>query len=116
MEKRLDILIVYDDLATACALAKQIRHRHDVRIAQGAHEALGELARRPADAVLTSLELPHVRGDTLLALIAVDWPDVRRILHSSGIDARVHYAKVAHLFVSGPLPVAHVLAHIEARG
>ena len=84
------ILFVDDEpevLAALKDLLRSKRHEWDMRFAVGAEEALRELERRPAEAVVTGLRMHGIRGTTLLALLEAWHPDARRIVLSGHVRA-----------------------------
>ena len=117
--KRLTVLIVDDDVVAACTIAKQLRGRHEVRIALGAYEALDEVFRRPPDVVVCVLDVPYFPSDALLAMIASERPATRRVLCASrGADwqQRMISTEIAHSVLAKPAPIEALLEAIEVQG
>jgi DNA-binding NtrC family response regulator len=84
------ILFVDDEpevLAALQDLLRSKRHEWDMRFVVGAEEALRELERRPAEAVVTDLRMPGIRGTTLLSLLEAWHPNARRIVLSGHLRA-----------------------------
>ena len=80
MVKLRDVLVVDDDTEHACMIARTLRARHHVRIAVGLRDAVHELMRKVPDVIVCAFDMPPYRGDALLAMIAREHPEVRRIL------------------------------------
>jgi DNA-binding NtrC family response regulator len=75
-----DVLVVDDDADHACMIARELRTRHHVRIAIGLRDAVHELTRKVPEVIICAFDMPPYRGDALLAMIAREHPEVRRIL------------------------------------
>jgi DNA-binding NtrC family response regulator len=101
--KALDVLVVDDDVAEACAVARALRHRHAVRMAIGLREAVHEIAHRVPDVIIAASEMPPYRGDALLAMVAAEHPSVKRILFK--------HARMGRPTMAAPLPMP-VAAHL----
>jgi DNA-binding response OmpR family regulator len=105
----LRILVVEDDLDTARATAKLLRHRgHQVQVATDGHAALATAAAAPPDVALLDLELPEMSGcevarrlrdqsvgrrPFLVALTGLGDSEHRRLTDEAGID--LHLLKPA---------------------
>jgi two-component system chemotaxis sensor kinase CheA len=80
-------LLVVDDALTLRELQRSIlvRAGYDVRTANDGREALARLAERPADLVLTDLEMPNLDGFGLTAAIRSDprWANIPVLLVTS---------------------------------
>ena len=118
MLKSLDVLVVDDDVADACAMAQVVRQKHLVRIAVGLRDAIHELAYQLPDVIIAAFEMPPYRGDALLAMVAGEHPHVRRILFKHGRLGRWAMAApltvdAAHAVLQGPLDPAQLLAALE---
>jgi DNA-binding NtrC family response regulator len=110
--KLLDVLIVDDDVDQACGLARLLRSRHFVRIAVGLREAVHAVAHKVPDAIVCALDMPPYRGDALLAMVAREHPEVRRILYGRGSQVALVRDDAAHVLVDGPHDAAAILAAI----
>jgi DNA-binding NtrC family response regulator len=114
----LDVLVVDDDVAEACAVARVLRKRHLVRIAVGLRDAVHEIAKRVPDVIIAAYEMPPYRGDALLAMVADEHPEVRRILFKHARLGRPTLAAppavdAAHTVLHGPLDPARLLAVLD---
>ncbi|MEY2667885.1 MAG: hypothetical protein RJA59_523, partial [Pseudomonadota bacterium] len=75
------ILLVDDDESVVRGLRnvlRQDRRRWTTRIAGGAAAALEELAREPADVVVSDLRMPGVDGVEFLGQVLDRWPATAR--------------------------------------
>jgi response regulator RpfG family c-di-GMP phosphodiesterase len=113
--KSLDVLVVDDDVADACAVARVLRQRHLVRIAVGLRDAVHEVAKRVPDVIIAAFEMPPYRGDALLAMVAREHPHVRRILFKHSRRGRAVLAAplsddAAHTVLHDPLEPSLLLA------
>lgn len=105
------MLVVDDDVVHASALAKMLRTRYVVRIAVGLRDAVHQIAARVPHAIVCAYEMPPFRGDALLAMIAREHPEVRRVLFSrhpirAAVDA-------VHATLSRPVEPHALLAAIS---
>lgn len=89
------------DWAVVCA-------RHGV-------EALEYLSNEPFDAVVLDLQMPVMDGLTLLRHLVAEYPEVRRIVHSSHIDPMGHgvLAELAHEVLAKPAPPSQIIDALE---
>jgi len=89
------------DWAVVCA-------RHGV-------EALECLSNEPFDAVVLDLHMPVMDGLTLLRHLVAEYPEVRRIVHSSHIDpTRLGIlAELAHEVLAKPVPPEQIIDALE---
>jgi len=111
--KFLDVLIVDDDIEEACVVARLLRAKHSVRIAVGLRDAVHAIAQRVPDVIVCAHEMPPYRGDALLAMIASEHPEVRRVLFSRSAEATVVDGDdVVHAVVRKPVNAAELLAAI----
>ncbi len=105
-----DVLIVDDDVVHASAIAKMLRSRYAVRIAVGLRDAVHEVAARVPHVIVCAYEMPPFRGDALLAMIAREHPEVRRVLFSRGpVQAAID---AVHAVLSRPVERQALLAAI----
>ena len=89
MRKKLRILFVDDDPAWLNALKRSIRRSNpgwEVEFAADGTEALSVMAAKPCDVIVSDLNMPGMRGDSLLNQIAETYPETLRFL-LSGADA-----------------------------
>ena len=112
MVKLLDVLIVDDDVEKACSLARMLRARHFVRIAVGLRGAVHAVAYKVPDAIVCALHMPPYRGDALLAMVAREHPEVRRVLYGRGPQVSLARYDAAHAIVDGAHDAAQLLAAI----
>ncbi|MEI7704623.1 MAG: HDOD domain-containing protein [Deltaproteobacteria bacterium] len=85
------IMLVDDDASVLSGLKNVLRrdrHHWSVRSADGAETALRELAREPADVVVTDMRMPGMDGVELLGHVLVEWPGTARVLLSGWSDMR----------------------------
>ena len=111
----LDVLVVDDDVEDASAVAKLLRQRHSVRIAVGLREAVHEVAKKIPDVVICAYEMPPYRGDALLAMIAREHPEVRRILFSRIPVGNFVSDDAVHAVVAKPVDQALLLAAVGGK-
>ena len=112
MVKLLDVLVVDDDVERACGLARVLRVRHFVRIAVGLREAVHAVAYKVPDAIVCALDMPPYRGDALLAMVAREHPEVRRVLYGRGPQMSLVRDDAAHVYVDGAHDAQALLAAI----
>ncbi len=103
----LKVLLVDDDGAVLAGLQNVLRkdrHRWTVRTADGAERALAEMAREPADVVVSDVRMPAVDGVELLGRILGGWPACVRVLLSGYSDFRsiTRAGTVAHRYLLKP--------------
>ena len=112
MVKFLDVLVVDDDVEQACVVARMLRSKHFVRIAVGLRDAVHAIAQRVPDVVVGAYDMPPFRGDALLAMIASEHPEVRRVLAGPAPAGSLAVGAVAHAVVGRPVDAAALLAAI----
>jgi DNA-binding NtrC family response regulator len=112
--KRLDVLLVDDDEDVLLATAALISQNHEVRAVSGLREAMYALVARVPDAIVCDLDLDPFRGDALLALIAREHPEVRRVLYTGSRRAvgGSSFDDVAHRVLLKPASLSELLAAI----
>jgi DNA-binding NtrC family response regulator len=111
--KRLDVLLVDDDEDVLIATQALLERVHNVRAVGSFREALDELIRQVPDAIVCDLELAPYRGDALLAMVAREHPQVRRVLYTgSGLPDDPTLEGIAHRIVIKPGTFAELLASI----
>jgi CheY-like chemotaxis protein len=113
--KFLDVLVVDDDVEDACSVARLLRQRHLVRIAVGLREAVHEVAKKVPDVIICAYEMPPYRGDALLAMVAREHPEVRRILFSRIPVGAFVSDEAVHAVVAKPVDPAMLLAAIGGK-
>jgi DNA-binding NtrC family response regulator len=111
--KFLDVLVVDDDVEEACAVARVLRSKHFVRIAVGLRDAVHAIAWRVPDVIICAHEMPPYRGDALLAMIASEHPDVRRVLFNRGPGAAHVGSSAAHAILAKPVDPVALLAAVD---
>jgi CheY-like chemotaxis protein len=113
--KFLDVLVVDDDVEDASAVARLLRQRHLVRIAVGLREAVHEVAKKVPDVIICAYEMPPYRGDALLAMVAREHPEVRRILFSRIPVGEFVSDEAVHAVVAKPVDQALLLAAVVGK-
>jgi DNA-binding NtrC family response regulator len=95
------VLVVDDDEDLLDAMEVLLGRKHKVRRASSVDEALASLAEGAIpDVLITDFDLDGQRGDVLLSWVAVNYPDVRRILHTGTPRARLDgAAALAHRLI-----------------
>jgi DNA-binding NtrC family response regulator len=101
MSKRFDVLLVNDG-RIAPQVIEKLRPLHEVRVAKSLRDVVEELLRRVPDVMVSHLELPPYRGDVLLAMVAREHPQVRRVLLVGGSDITDCLTGVAHVMLTDP--------------
>ncbi|HNC42883.1 MAG TPA: response regulator, partial [Acidobacteriota bacterium] len=85
------VLIVEDDLQFRSALARDLTVQgYQVAVAQSVDEAVGMLAAKPTNILLTDLRIGERDGIDLLGTVREVSPDTRSILMSGYATARDH--------------------------
>ena len=113
------ILFVDDEPRILDGLRRMLhdeRAHWDLRFATSGTAALAELAREPADVVVTDMRMPGMDGAELLARVATVAPDAIRIVLSGQTDdvASTRTVPVAHQFLTKPCQ-AQVLREVVER-
>ncbi len=112
MVRRLDVLLVNEDRSVCEPLAAQLGQRHEVRVAVGLRAAINELVQRAPDAIVCDLDLTPYSGDALLAMVARELPQVRRVLYTGPLDPGDSFADVAHVTLPRQASLGELLAAI----
>ena len=112
MVRRLDVLLVNGDQTVAEPMAAVLRQRHEVRVAGGLRAAVSELVRRTPDAIVCDLDLAPYSGDALLAMVARELPQVRRVLYAGPRPDGESFAEVAHVTLARHASLSELLAAI----
>jgi two-component system NtrC family sensor kinase len=89
-------VVVVDDDAAALDLYRRTLEEGGfaVRTAAGGEAALALLAERPAEAVVSDVDMPGMDGPALLRRVQAIAPDTYRILLTEAVDERVERASV----------------------
>ncbi|MBP7275800.1 MAG: sigma-54-dependent Fis family transcriptional regulator [Kiritimatiellae bacterium] len=106
MKRRPSLLIVDDERNTREGLARALRDRFDVRMAEGGTAALELLSEAPADLVLSDIRMPDMDGLTLMRRILARTPQPVVILMTAygSIEAAVEAMKEgAYDFLTKPV-------------
>jgi hypothetical protein len=106
--RRLDVLVVDDDVGTLQAAGRSLAVRHAVRQVIGLRLAVDEVVRRVPDALVAAYDLTPYRGDALLAMIAREHPQVLRVLLAPALTAVLDGA--AHHVLTAPYQLGELLA------
>ena len=109
---RMNVLVVNHDEVVAELLGEALRPWHDVRIAHGLREAIEELAHALPDVIVCDQDLSPFCGDVLLAMIAREHPDVRRVLCVERVGGG-EFQNVAHDTVPRRAGIDRLLAAIR---
>jgi CheY-like chemotaxis protein len=120
--KRLEVLLVTEDLAVAIATQQRIQAHHQVRVALSPLDAIAQIKRRAPDVVVCDHAMTPVTGEELFEIIATFFPAVRRVLQVEWSLARASAPNVEQLLVRGlaeavverPSSLEQLLAAIEA--
>ncbi|MBI5478246.1 MAG: response regulator [Deltaproteobacteria bacterium] len=103
MPRALDVLIVDDDPLITRALARVLRGRHTVRLAEDLGQALALLEERTPDVVLCDFCMGDLTAAGFLRTVRARWPQVRLVLHSASRAELWH-----ELLADGPIDGAVV--------
>jgi CheY-like chemotaxis protein len=103
------ILFVDDESRVLSGLRRQLfarRGEWDMAFAESGPAALEDLARQPADAIVSDMRMPGMDGAQLLARVAQEHPRTARLVLSGHADAdRVQVARsCAHRYLHKPCP------------
>src|SRR5688500_8539377 len=75
------ILIVDDDPLVPRTLRLLLaKHGHDVRTATGVADALAQLEGKPADVVVSDINMPGADGFEMLKAVRANWPGTQVVL------------------------------------
>jgi response regulator RpfG family c-di-GMP phosphodiesterase len=110
-------LVVDDEFHVRNVLARVLESQgYAVRQAGSAREAIAELARQPADLVLSDIQMPGMDGVALLAEVQGRWPDtgVVMITGVSEVDTAVQCLQQGALdYLGKPFRVEDVVARVR---
>jgi DNA-binding NtrC family response regulator len=103
----ISVLFVDDEPNLTAGLKRTLQSRQDgwsMRFANSGIEALEMLKARPADVVVSDMEMPGMSGAELLALVKRDYPETILIILSGRCDRRTALTTVdaAHIHLSKP--------------
>lgn len=103
------ILFVDDEQRILDGLRLSLRGKRkvwDMAFAGGGHEALDDLAKTPADIVVSDMRMPRMDGAELLTRVSKACPGAARIVLSGHMDesAAMRAAGVAHRYLTKPCP------------
>jgi HD-like signal output (HDOD) protein len=99
-------------------MLRPLRGEWDMRFAGGGAQALEELARAPADVVVSDLRMPGVGGTELLGQVRILYPGTVRIVLSGQADREtvLRSVRVAHRHLSKPCDSETLKFHINQAG
>ena len=111
------ILFVDDEIRVLSGLRRQLfarRGEWDMAFAESGPAALDDLARRPADAIVSDMRMPGMDGAQLLARVAQEHPRTARLVLSGHADPdRVQVARsCAHRYLHKPCPPETLQAEV----
>jgi DNA-binding response OmpR family regulator len=96
-------------------MLRNCRPELQINTAGSATEALGALAERSYDAVITDLDMPGGSGEAVLETLAKHHPETARIVHSSQLESadtdRVR--SLAHVVLAKPTSEPELLEALE---
>ena len=109
MSERPRIVFVDDEARVLSGLRRQLHARRaewEMSFVEGGPQCLAELARVPADVVVSDMRMPGMDGAQLLAKVAEGWPTAARLVLSGHADPdRVQVARsCAHRYLNKPCP------------
>ena len=112
------VLIVDDDQRVLAGLRRQLHARSgewELLFLEGGEAALGELAARAADVVVTDMRMPGMDGAQLLARVAAEHPRVARLVLSGQAEPERQLAArgCSHLYLVKPCPAEQLEAAIR---
>ena len=111
----MDVLLVNLDPSVCESMAAVLRQWHDVRVATGFRDAIGKVVWRAPDVIVADLDLSPYRGDHLLAMVARELPQVRRVLYTNLDRVARSFAGLAHATLPRWAPLSDLLAAINGR-
>ena len=115
---KIDVLFVDDEENVLQALQRTLRSKHQswtMRFASSAAEALGQLAQRPADVVVSDMRMPGMDGATLLHKVRALYPmSIRFVLSGHADDtATMRALGGVHRYLSKPCDKDRLVRAIE---
>ena len=113
---RKTILLIEDDRNTRNGVAKLLRHKYEIVVAEDGARGINVLQRNSFDLVLTDIQMPGVNGMDILAECLKKSPAVPCVLITAygSIEAAVDAIKAgAYDFISKPIDVSKLELIIE---
>lgn len=112
------IFFIEDDAVLMSNMRRSlsIMRRHwDMKFFTSAEDAVIEMANRPADVIVSDMNMPGMNGDELLAVTQYQYPRVIRILMAdrNDIDATTRSAGVAHCIIAKPCDPCEIASSVE---
>jgi putative nucleotidyltransferase with HDIG domain len=112
------VLFVDDEPAVLEGLENRLRplkKRWDMRFALGAQKALEEMARMPADVIVSDMRMPGMDGAQLLDAVRERYPHVARFILSgqTTADGAQRLMPVAHQLLTKPCDATSIERAIE---
>jgi DNA-binding NarL/FixJ family response regulator len=95
------VLFVDDDPVILSAVRRCLRSEdYAVVTAESGAEALGILAERRIDVIVSDEQMPGISGGELLAMAAAKYPDVLRIILTgvASLDSALHAINACHVY------------------
>jgi HD-like signal output (HDOD) protein len=118
----MNVLLVDDEPAVLASIRRLLSHlapkTWQVLCAESGEAALGLLAERPFDVIVSDMRMPRMDGAQFLELAAAQWPDVTRIVLSGQSDeaTSMRAVAVAHQCLSKPYPTKELLSLLMRIG
>lgn len=115
------LLFVDDEAQVLESLQDALRPKHDqweMAFVRSAPAALGLMAGRPYDVVVSDVRMPGMDGVALFEAVRERWPGTLRIALTGHADQDSSHrlARVAHQYLAKPTPVAVLQATLERAG
>lgn len=112
------VLFVDDESSVLNAMRRTLHHMRDewqIELADGGEAALRELARQPADVLVTDMRMPGMDGWQLLHEVKQRYPQTVRLILSGHSDARsiMRTVGTAHQYLAKPCDSASLKAAIS---
>ncbi|RME72823.1 MAG: HDOD domain-containing protein [Planctomycetota bacterium] len=112
------VLLVDDDPMVLRLMARLLRKAQPswtVETAERGAQALEAMGRMPFDAVVSDLDMPGMRGSTLLEVVAERHPGTLRLIHSGSVqlEHNLEAAAVSHQFHGKPAAPQGLVAALE---
>jgi DNA-binding NarL/FixJ family response regulator len=119
MRKTLRILFVDDDPGWLNSLKRRIRRSSpgwDVSFAEDGQTALNMMETQACDVVVTDLNMPGIRGDSLLTQIAEKYPETLRFILSASdaSECKANSGMVAMEFIPKEMAASDLLFRIAS--
>lgn len=112
------ILFVDDDASVLSAMCRTLHHMRGewhVEVADGGEAALKQLAKQPADVLITDMRMPGMDGWQLLQQVKKHFPQTVRLILSGHSDARsiMRTVGMAHQYLAKPCDSASLKSAIS---